>query len=192
MFGKGEKKASSNTICLNPDSWIFLPTEDWLLVGTKPGHLLLYRIKKDAGRKSQTDVWCNWFLVYLRTFSTYCCLIQIKVWVIFNVSLFTLGTNRFEVTLEKSNKNFSKKIQQVDKTNFCINQKLCSATHCIVPGLSDSKHKLHFTLNSALNCQCSTPSLEINLGVTSICQLNAKRGWYDQVAQINLQIEQFS
>uniref|UniRef100_A0A667YG14 VPS39 subunit of HOPS complex n=1 Tax=Myripristis murdjan TaxID=586833 RepID=A0A667YG14_9TELE len=45
--------------------------EDWLLVGTKPGHLLLYRIKKDA------------------------------------------GTNRFEVTLEKSNKNFSKKIQQL-------------------------------------------------------------------------------
>uniref|UniRef100_A0AAX7TJ11 CNH domain-containing protein n=1 Tax=Astatotilapia calliptera TaxID=8154 RepID=A0AAX7TJ11_ASTCA len=45
--------------------------EDWLLVGTKPGHLLLYRIKKDA------------------------------------------GGNRFEVTLEKSNKNFSKKIQQV-------------------------------------------------------------------------------
>uniref|UniRef100_A0A4W5JI69 CNH domain-containing protein n=1 Tax=Hucho hucho TaxID=62062 RepID=A0A4W5JI69_9TELE len=44
---------------------------DWLLVGTKPGHLLLYRIKKDA------------------------------------------GTNRFEVTLEKSNKNFSKKIQQL-------------------------------------------------------------------------------
>ncbi|XP_004082797.1 vam6/Vps39-like protein [Oryzias latipes] len=45
--------------------------EDGLLVGTKPGHLLLYRIKKDA------------------------------------------GTNRFEVTLEKSNKNFSKKIQQL-------------------------------------------------------------------------------
>uniref|UniRef100_A0A1A8M4V5 Vacuolar protein sorting 39 homolog n=1 Tax=Nothobranchius pienaari TaxID=704102 RepID=A0A1A8M4V5_9TELE len=45
--------------------------EDWLLVGTKPGHLLLYRIKKDA------------------------------------------GSNRFEVTLEKSNKNFSKKIQQL-------------------------------------------------------------------------------
>uniref|UniRef100_A0AAZ3QRD8 CNH domain-containing protein n=1 Tax=Oncorhynchus tshawytscha TaxID=74940 RepID=A0AAZ3QRD8_ONCTS len=45
--------------------------EDWLLVGTKPGHLLLYRIKNNA------------------------------------------GTNRFEVTLEKSNKNFSKKIQQV-------------------------------------------------------------------------------
>ncbi|XP_060790314.1 vam6/Vps39-like protein isoform X1 [Neoarius graeffei] len=45
--------------------------EDWLLVGTKPGHLLLYRIKKDA------------------------------------------GTNRFEVLLEKSNKNFSKKIQQL-------------------------------------------------------------------------------
>uniref|UniRef100_A0A672NGW2 Vam6/Vps39-like protein n=1 Tax=Sinocyclocheilus grahami TaxID=75366 RepID=A0A672NGW2_SINGR len=45
--------------------------DDWLLVGTKPGHLLLYRIKKDA------------------------------------------GTNRFEVTLEKSNKNFSKKIQQL-------------------------------------------------------------------------------
>ncbi|KAA0711496.1 Vam6/Vps39-like protein [Triplophysa tibetana] len=45
--------------------------DDWLLVGTKPGHLLLYRIMKDA------------------------------------------GTNRFEVTLEKSNKNFSKKIQQL-------------------------------------------------------------------------------
>nr|XP_061798818.1 vam6/Vps39-like protein [Nerophis lumbriciformis] len=45
--------------------------EDWLLVGTKPGHLLLYRIKKDA------------------------------------------ATNLFEVTLEKSNKNFSKKIQQL-------------------------------------------------------------------------------
>ncbi|XP_061651519.1 vam6/Vps39-like protein isoform X2 [Phyllopteryx taeniolatus] len=45
--------------------------EDWLLVGTKPGHLLLYRIKKDA------------------------------------------ATNHFEVTLEKSNKNFSKKIQQL-------------------------------------------------------------------------------
>ncbi|XP_058471442.1 vam6/Vps39-like protein isoform X1 [Solea solea] len=45
--------------------------EDCLLVGTKPGHLLLYRIKKDA------------------------------------------GTNRFEVTLEKSHKNFSKKIQQL-------------------------------------------------------------------------------
>ncbi|KAF7704430.1 vam6/Vps39-like protein isoform X2 [Silurus meridionalis] len=45
--------------------------EDWLLVGTKPGHLLLYRIKKDD------------------------------------------ATNRFEVLLEKSNKNFSKKIQQL-------------------------------------------------------------------------------
>ncbi|OXB63371.1 hypothetical protein ASZ78_001947 [Callipepla squamata] len=44
--------------------------EEWLLVGTKQGHLLLYRIKKD------------------------------------------IGCNRFEVTLEKSNKNFSKKIQQ--------------------------------------------------------------------------------
>ncbi|XP_010778945.1 vam6/Vps39-like protein [Notothenia coriiceps] len=55
--------------------------EDWLLVGTKPGHLLLYRIKKDA------------------------------------------GTNRFEVTLEKSNKNFSKKIQQlyvVSKYNILV------------------------------------------------------------------------
>uniref|UniRef100_A0A8C5CSU6 CNH domain-containing protein n=1 Tax=Gadus morhua TaxID=8049 RepID=A0A8C5CSU6_GADMO len=51
--------------------------EDWLLVGTKPGHLLLYRIKKDAAAFSST------------------------------------GTNRFEVTLEKSNKNFSKKIQQL-------------------------------------------------------------------------------
>lgn len=30
-----------------------------------------------------------------------------------NMPLFSLGTNRFEVTLEKSNKNFSKKIQQV-------------------------------------------------------------------------------
>ncbi|XP_060790315.1 vam6/Vps39-like protein isoform X2 [Neoarius graeffei] len=49
----------------------YTATEDWLLVGTKPGHLLLYRIKKDA------------------------------------------GTNRFEVLLEKSNKNFSKKIQQL-------------------------------------------------------------------------------
>uniref|UniRef100_A0A8C7CW12 VPS39 subunit of HOPS complex n=1 Tax=Oncorhynchus kisutch TaxID=8019 RepID=A0A8C7CW12_ONCKI len=45
--------------------------EDWLLVGTKPGHLLLYRIKKDA------------------------------------------ASVLFEVTLEKSNKNFSKKIQQL-------------------------------------------------------------------------------
>jgi len=44
--------------------------EEWLLVGTKQGHLLLYRIRKDV------------------------------------------GCNRFEVTLEKSNKNFSKKIQQ--------------------------------------------------------------------------------
>ncbi|XP_027725735.1 vam6/Vps39-like protein isoform X2 [Vombatus ursinus] len=45
--------------------------EEWLLVGTKQGHLLLYRIWKDV------------------------------------------GCNRFEVTLEKSNKNFSKKIQQI-------------------------------------------------------------------------------
>ncbi|GCC35802.1 hypothetical protein chiPu_0014290 [Chiloscyllium punctatum] len=45
--------------------------EDRLLVGTKPGHLLLYRIKKES------------------------------------------GSNRFEVLLEKSNKNFSKKIQQL-------------------------------------------------------------------------------
>ncbi|XP_016892880.1 vam6/Vps39-like protein isoform X2 [Cynoglossus semilaevis] len=45
--------------------------EDCLLVGTKPGHLLLYRIKNNAGR------------------------------------------HHFEVTLEKSNKNFSKKIQQL-------------------------------------------------------------------------------
>uniref|UniRef100_A0A8C1L0T5 VPS39 subunit of HOPS complex n=1 Tax=Cyprinus carpio TaxID=7962 RepID=A0A8C1L0T5_CYPCA len=55
--------------------------DDWLLVGTKPGHLLLYRIKKDAGALD------NLF--------------------------FNTGTNRFEVTLEKSNKNFSKKIQQL-------------------------------------------------------------------------------
>lgn len=33
----------------------------------------------------------------------------------FLMSLFSSGTNRFEVTLEKSNKNFSKKIQQVNK-----------------------------------------------------------------------------
>ncbi|XP_029454494.1 vam6/Vps39-like protein [Rhinatrema bivittatum] len=45
--------------------------EEWLLVGTKQGHLLLYRIKK------------------------------------------VMGCNQFEVTLEKSNKNFSKKIQQI-------------------------------------------------------------------------------
>uniref|UniRef100_A0A8C1FCK6 VPS39 subunit of HOPS complex n=1 Tax=Cyprinus carpio carpio TaxID=630221 RepID=A0A8C1FCK6_CYPCA len=51
--------------------------DDWLLVGTKPGHLLLYRIKKDAGALDYSS------------------------------------TNRFEVTLEKSNKNFSKKIQQL-------------------------------------------------------------------------------
>uniref|UniRef100_A0A4W5PM26 VPS39 subunit of HOPS complex n=1 Tax=Hucho hucho TaxID=62062 RepID=A0A4W5PM26_9TELE len=49
--------------------------EDWLLVGTKPGHLLLYRIKKDA---------VSGVIVSL-----------------------------FPVTLEKSNKNFSKKIQQL-------------------------------------------------------------------------------
>lgn len=30
-----------------------------------------------------------------------------------NVCFFSIGCNRFEVTLEKSNKNFSKKIQQV-------------------------------------------------------------------------------
>lgn len=30
-----------------------------------------------------------------------------------------LGTNRFEVTLEKSNKNFSKKIQQVNICRMC-------------------------------------------------------------------------
>uniref|UniRef100_A0A3P8N7W4 CNH domain-containing protein n=1 Tax=Astatotilapia calliptera TaxID=8154 RepID=A0A3P8N7W4_ASTCA len=57
--------------------------EDWLLVGTKPGHLLLYRIKKDAGKETEGDV------IHLE------------------------AGNRFEVTLEKSNKNFSKKIQQL-------------------------------------------------------------------------------
>lgn len=31
-------------------------TEDWLLVGTKPGHLLLYRIKKDPGKENQRGV----------------------------------------------------------------------------------------------------------------------------------------
>ncbi|OCT68744.1 hypothetical protein XELAEV_18040032mg [Xenopus laevis] len=45
--------------------------EEWLLVGTKQGHLLLYRVKKEQ------------------------------------------GCNQFEVTLEKSNKNFAKKIQQI-------------------------------------------------------------------------------
>ncbi|XP_068111025.1 vam6/Vps39-like protein [Hyperolius riggenbachi] len=45
--------------------------EEWLLVGTKQGHLLLYRVKKEQ------------------------------------------GCNKFEVTLEKSNKNFAKKIQQI-------------------------------------------------------------------------------
>ncbi|KAM4690379.1 vam6/Vps39-like protein isoform 2-T2 [Rhinophrynus dorsalis] len=45
--------------------------EEWLLVGTKQGHLLLYKVKKEHGR------------------------------------------NQFEVTLEKSNKNFAKKIQQI-------------------------------------------------------------------------------
>uniref|UniRef100_A0A8C5DMU3 CNH domain-containing protein n=1 Tax=Gouania willdenowi TaxID=441366 RepID=A0A8C5DMU3_GOUWI len=56
--------------------------EDWLLVGTKPGHLLLYQIKKDAGMRKQ-------------------------------VARESSCSNRFEVTLEKSNKNFSKKIQQL-------------------------------------------------------------------------------
>ncbi|XP_063803565.1 vam6/Vps39-like protein [Pseudophryne corroboree] len=45
--------------------------EEWLLVGTKQGHLLLYKVKKEQ------------------------------------------GCNQFEVTLEKSNKNFAKKIQQI-------------------------------------------------------------------------------
>ncbi|XP_040189096.1 vam6/Vps39-like protein [Rana temporaria] len=45
--------------------------DEWLLVGTKQGHLLLYRVKKEQ------------------------------------------GCNQFEVTLEKSNKNFAKKIQQI-------------------------------------------------------------------------------
>nr|XP_054490063.1 vam6/Vps39-like protein isoform X5 [Agelaius phoeniceus] len=54
--------------------------EEWLLVGTKQGHLLLYRIKKDVGEVMSSE--------------SVCC-------------------NRFEVTLEKSNKNFSKKIQQI-------------------------------------------------------------------------------
>ncbi|XP_071665317.1 vam6/Vps39-like protein isoform X4 [Patagioenas fasciata] len=54
--------------------------EEWLLVGTKQGHLLLYRIKKDIGEVMSSE--------------SVCC-------------------NRFEVTLEKSNKNFSKKIQQI-------------------------------------------------------------------------------
>lgn len=71
-------------------------SDDWLLVGTKPGHLLLYRIKKDAGRKGSLTLVGYWFgIVNAR------------------VNLYLTGTNRFEVTLEKSNKNFSKKIQQV-------------------------------------------------------------------------------
>lgn len=36
-----------------------LPTEDWLLVGTKPGHLLLYRIKKDAGTEHDDCVFTD-------------------------------------------------------------------------------------------------------------------------------------
>lgn len=34
--------------------------------------------------------------------------------------IFLVGCNRFEVTLEKSNKNFSKKIQQVGNTIFLM------------------------------------------------------------------------
>lgn len=89
-------------------------------MGTKPGHLLLYRIKKDAGKGLRSVcVWCIRLFVYLQTSSSHLI-----------TSLLLLGTNRFEVTLEKSNKNFSKKIQQVDATdqwltNWCINQK-CS------------------------------------------------------------------
>lgn len=36
-----------------------------------------------------------------------------------SVSFFSIGCNRFEVTLEKSNKNFSKKIQQVGSNGGC-------------------------------------------------------------------------
>ncbi|KAH0620645.1 hypothetical protein JD844_021311 [Phrynosoma platyrhinos] len=54
--------------------------EEWLLVGTKQGHLLLYRIRKETGEVTESESGC---------------------------------CNRFEVTLEKSNKNFSKKIQQI-------------------------------------------------------------------------------
>uniref|UniRef100_A0A8C5ISU0 VPS39 subunit of HOPS complex n=1 Tax=Junco hyemalis TaxID=40217 RepID=A0A8C5ISU0_JUNHY len=64
--------------------------EEWLLVGTKQGHLLLYRIKKDVAS------------VYIPS------------------SIFLIGCNRFEVTLEKSNKNFSKKIQQVGNAIFLM------------------------------------------------------------------------
>ncbi|KAM3919215.1 vam6/Vps39-like protein isoform 2-T2 [Leptodactylus fuscus] len=46
-------------------------SEDWLLVGTKQGHLLLYSVKKEQ------------------------------------------GCNQFEVVLERSSKNFAKKIQQI-------------------------------------------------------------------------------
>lgn len=80
--------------------WCFLSaaslSDDWLLVGTKPGHLLLYRIKKDAGRKGSLSL-----IGYWPGIINTC------------VNLYLTGTNRFEVTLEKSNKNFSKKIQQV-------------------------------------------------------------------------------
>lgn len=71
-------------------------SDDWLLVGTKPGHLLLYRIKKDAGGKGYLTLNGYWFGIVNAC-----------------VYLYLTGTNRFEVTLEKSNKNFSKKIQQV-------------------------------------------------------------------------------
>lgn len=83
------------------------PAEDWLLVGTKPGHLLLYRIKKDAGVVDRQTV---------------CLGFPLEDFIVFNQHLFffvvKLGTNRFEVTLEKSNKNFSKKIQQVKKNIY--------------------------------------------------------------------------
>lgn len=76
--------------------------DDWLLVGTKPGHLLQYMIKKDAGAEflfAAVHIFCIDYLLELLLVSL--------------IIYFITGTNRFEVTLEKSNKNFSKKIQQV-------------------------------------------------------------------------------
>lgn len=48
------------------------------------------------------------------------------------VCLFSIGCNRFEVTLEKSNKNFSKKIQQVSGCAHFYENCLASVRPCCV------------------------------------------------------------
>lgn len=48
------------------------------------------------------------------------------------VFLFPIGCNRFEVTLEKSNKNFSKKIQQVSGLDPCCKYYSASVRLCCV------------------------------------------------------------